>query len=117
MARKLTITSTLVQTIGAHDHVSVWVDGAKAGELVVSEGQGDGLARMLERASVGGEPHWLVKDFNALYRVAEAAVAQATIDNYTPAHLRDLARQIERLLPAFETTERERAILTRGRKG
>jgi hypothetical protein len=43
---------------------------------------------------------WLVKDFDVLYRAAEAAVVQARLDGYDTAHLRDLARQLERLAPA-----------------
>jgi hypothetical protein len=45
---------------------------------------------------------WLVKDFDVLYSAAEAAVFQAHLDGYRTAHLRDLARQLERLKPAME---------------
>lgn len=44
------ITSTRVEHRGAHDHVTVWVDGANVGTLIVGEGQGDWLASVLLRA-------------------------------------------------------------------
>ncbi len=61
-------------------------------------------------AWVDGAPdlHWLVKDFHVLYRTAEAALAQALLDGYDTAHLRDLGMQLQRLAPAFEQCEMER---------
>jgi hypothetical protein len=59
----------------------------------------------------GFDDSWLVKDFNVLYRVADGALGQAQCDGYNTAHLRDLARQLERLKPAFTDTEEVRAYL------
>jgi hypothetical protein len=56
------------------------------------------------------EPHWLIKDFNALYRAA-LALAEACHgrgDGRPHAPLLALDAQLERLRPAFETTEAER---------
>lgn len=41
------VTSVRVERSGAHDRVSVWNDGAFAGELVVEPGDGVPLARRL----------------------------------------------------------------------
>ncbi len=41
------ITSTRVETRGAHDHVTVWIDGANSGTLIVSEGAGPALVVLL----------------------------------------------------------------------
>ena len=41
------ITSTRVETRGAHDHVTVWVDGANVGTLILGKGQGSWLVRKL----------------------------------------------------------------------
>lgn len=41
------ISSVRIETAGAHDHVSVWVDGACAGTLTVNEGDGEELKRLL----------------------------------------------------------------------
>jgi hypothetical protein len=41
------ITSTRVETRGAHDHVTVWVDGANTGTLIVGAGDGEALAKIL----------------------------------------------------------------------
>lgn len=53
------------------------------------------------------EPHWLVKDFHALYRVAAATLRIETLGDARAT--RDALRaQIERLKPAFEACEVER---------
>lgn len=41
------ITSVRVETKGAHDHVSVWVQGALTGTLVVGADQGEQLRQRL----------------------------------------------------------------------
>lgn len=41
------VTSTRVETRGAHDHVTVWVDGANTGTLIVRIGDGPALASIL----------------------------------------------------------------------
>jgi hypothetical protein len=57
------------------------------------------------------EPHWLVKDFNALYRAAlafsEACMGRG--DGKPYAHHEALA-QLERLRPAFQDTEVARRL-------
>lgn len=45
------ITSTRIDLHGAHEHVSVWVDGKLAGTLVVGENEGARLVEMLEWGS------------------------------------------------------------------
>lgn len=68
------------------------------------------LQQTLERALVPApaDAHWLVKDFNALYRAAQAAVS--SVDN---AKLRSdaigfLSARLEHLRPAFDMTESAR---------
>ncbi len=41
------VTSVRVETRGAHEHVTVWVDGANVGTLIVGDGQGKWLADRL----------------------------------------------------------------------
>lgn len=41
------VTSILVETRGAHDHVTVWVDGANSGTLIVGEGDGRSLVALI----------------------------------------------------------------------
>lgn len=52
----LLITSVRVERAFGHDHVHVWNRGGKAGMLVVSEGDGERIARLLLPASVPEEP-------------------------------------------------------------
>ncbi len=89
------ISSVQVQTLGAHEHVRIWVRGQYVGTLIMGPGDGEQLRQAF------ADPAWLVKDFSVLYRAAEAEAAQAHLDGYDTAHLRDLARQLERLKPAF----------------
>jgi hypothetical protein len=42
------ITRILIETIGAHEHVSVWFGGKLSGTIVVDAGQGDDLKGLLE---------------------------------------------------------------------
>lgn len=93
------ISSVRVETIGAHEHVRFWVRGQFCGSLVVGPGDGERFKQAL------AEPLWLVKDFHVLYLAAEAALAQAHLDGYETAHLRDLARQLQRLKPAYDACE------------
>lgn len=64
------------------------------------------------------EPHWLVKDFNVLYRAAKRlaeAVDEETLVTATPFNaLQDLKAQLERLAPAYNVTEAERAAPRNG---
>lgn len=41
------VTSTRIETRGAHDHVTVWIDGANSGTLIVGAGEGPALAALL----------------------------------------------------------------------
>ncbi len=98
-------------TFGAHDEVSVWVDGKLSGLLRTDIGEGEKLASLLRVKAMlaGQEPHWLTKDFNVLYRAADGAAVQACLDGYLTAHMRGLLLQLERLKPAFTDTEEVRA--------
>lgn len=105
------ITSVRVERLGNHDHVTVFVRGAMSGTLVIDAGLGQILARLLEGAEEAGELRvgmsvaWpLVKDFSILYRAAVGAVESETIADARTAR-EYLRLQLERLKPAYETTE------------
>lgn len=87
------------------------------GLLQVAQGALLSGAHELRRAALarGAEPHWLTKDFNVLYRSAEVAAAQAQLDGYDTAHVRDLRAQLERLATAFADTESARGLTRGGR--
>jgi hypothetical protein len=58
------VTSVRVEPAGAHDRVSVWNDGAFAGELVVEAGDGGPLA---ERLVSNGHSVRIERDGAAIY--------------------------------------------------
>lgn len=67
----------------------------------------------LSKLDVSKEPHWLYKDFNVLYRVANR-VAQAmhgVKDEAAQRALDALVAQLSRLAPAFTDTEEIRAAM------
>lgn len=41
------VTSVGVELLGGHEHVSIFVRGQKAGDIIVDEGDADALARRL----------------------------------------------------------------------
>lgn len=109
----MNITSVRVKEAdGGHDAVLIWVDGKLSGELLVDIGDGEKLAQLLRvKAMVAGqEPHWLVKDFNVLYRCAlafsDACMGKGDGKPYRPHEA--LKLQLERLKPAFTDTEEVR---------
>lgn len=65
----------------------------------------------LKRASE--EPHWLYKDFNVLYRVANCFVQamHGVQDEAAQRALDGLVAQLSRLAPAFTDTEEIRAAM------
>ncbi len=68
--------------------------------------------RMVARLSKD-EPHWLVKDFNVLYRAAKAFsdVCAGLGDGKPYVPHKELQAQLERLAPAFNDTEEVRRLL------
>lgn len=50
------VTSVRVQTIGGHDHVTLWNRGGNAGTLIVNKGDGEEIARRLLPVSHYKEP-------------------------------------------------------------
>lgn len=100
-------------TFGAHDEVSVWVDGKLSGLLRTDIGEGEKLASLLRVKAMlaGQEPHWLTKDFNVLYRCAlafsDACLGKGDGKPWGPHQA--LQAQLERLKPAFTDTEEVRA--------
>lgn len=110
----MNVTQLVVELVGAHEVVRVWIDRKLAGELTVGRGEGDALAKLLKGTSkldVSREPHWLYKDFNVLYRVAETAAYAMGGWNDREKALAALKAQLERLEPAFTDTEEIRAAL------
>jgi len=95
------ITSIRVETFGAHEHVRIWVRGQLVGTLIMGPGDGARLEALL------GEPPWLAKDFNVLYRVTrDLLLAVGSADETRTAHaLNAVAAQLTRLEPAFLVTE------------
>ena len=88
-----------------------------AGTLSETEQDAAIVARI--NADVGnldGEPHWLTKDFNVLYRVTrDLLLAVGSGDSTRTARaLNDAANQLTRLRTAFAVTE---AARVRSRKG
>lgn len=70
------------------------------------------LRKVIARAC-GAEPHWLVKDFNVLYRAALKLFdeAEGAFGGSAERTRRALGTQLERLKPAFAETEAARAEL------
>lgn len=110
------VTQIVVELVGAHEVVRVWIDRKFSGELTVGRGEGDALAKLLrgtEKLDVSKEPHWLYKDFNVLYRVANRFVQQmhGVRDEAAQRALDALVAQLSRLAPAFADTEEIRAAM------
>lgn len=110
------VTQIVVEPVGAHEVVRVWIDRKLAGELTVGLGEGDQVAKLLKgfgKLDVSKEPHWLYKDFNVLYRcakaLADACMGRGDGRPYPP--LQALEAQLDRLLPAFTDTEEIRAAM------
>lgn len=71
------------------------------------------LRKVIERPAPA-EPHWLTKDFNALYRAAREllrAIDGHWLDGRAEAARIGLSAQLTRLQPAFDETEAARAEL------
>lgn len=104
------ITSVKVDTDGVFDHVCIYVDGEPVGTLCADAGEGEKLASLLrvQTMASGAEPHWLVKDFNVLYRCASAVVVPGNVHEFGVAAVEALKFQLDRLKPAFTDTEEVR---------
>lgn len=109
------VTQIVVELVGAHEVVRVWIDHKLSGELTVGIGEGHQVAKLLKGSSkldVSKEPHWLYKDFNVLYRVAlDVSTSDVRPTAECPPPLRHLRAQLERLAPAFTDTEEIRAAM------
>lgn len=110
------VTQIVVVTYGAHEVVRVWIDRKLSGELTVGRGEGDAVAKLLkgtQKLDVSKEPHWLYKDFNVLYRVANSFVQRmhGVEDAQAQGALEALVVQLERLKSAFTDTEEIRAAM------
>lgn len=74
--------------------------------------EGAQIIRHISMAA-GGEPHWMTKDFNVLYRVALAFFDASEAAAHTAPSSRArqaLGAQLERLKPAFTDTEQVRQV-------
>lgn len=84
------------------------VDAALADELARVSRERDGLRAELDKGRT--EPHWLIKDFNALYRAALKLFdeCEGAFGGSAERTRRALGAQLERLKPAFAETEAAR---------
>ncbi len=108
------VTQIVVEPVGAHEVVRVWIDHKLSGELTVGLGEGHRVAKLLKGLSkldVSKEPHWLYKDFNVLYRVLLRLVQQVERGGLDQAALPSVKMQLDRLKPAFTDTEEIRAAM------
>lgn len=88
------------------------VDAALADELARVSRERDMLQLSLqrERQEAPTEPHWLIKDFNALYRAALKLFdeCEGAFGGSAERTRRALGAKLERLKPAFAETEAAR---------
>ncbi len=103
------ISSVRRETKGAHEHVTVFIEGRNVGTLVCGQGEGARLELLLGASPLPprAPDEWLIKDFNVLYRAArrfsEACYGRGDEGPYAPHQ--DLAAQLDRLRPAYDLTD------------
>ncbi len=104
------ISSVRRETKGAHEHVTVFIEGRNVGTLVCGQGEGARLELLLGASPLPprqAPDEWLIKDFNVLYRVTRDLLrCVGNGDESTTARaLNAVAGQLTRLRPAFDLTE------------